>query len=66
MSYITANADVSDARLDFEVSNPSSDIELDTIVVRRVTGLVRNPRTNEARLISNTGSTSSDFSCPGG
>ncbi len=36
-SYITANADVSDARLDLEFSHPGEDIELDTVVVRRVT-----------------------------
>jgi parallel beta-helix repeat protein/VCBS repeat-containing protein len=63
-SYITANATVSDARLELEFSNPGMDIELDTVVVRQVRNLIRNPRTNEALLMINTGSTAWDFSCP--
>lgn len=65
-TYVTANTTAADARLDILVSNPSTDIELDSIVVRRVTGLTANPRTNEARLLVNTTSTSSNMACPGG
>ena len=36
-TYVTANTTAADAKLDIEVSNPLSDIELDNIVVRRVT-----------------------------
>ncbi|MBP9779339.1 tandem-95 repeat protein [Candidatus Gracilibacteria bacterium] len=64
-TYVTAQATASDAKLDIEVSNPLTSIELDNIVVRRVTGLTYNPRTYEARLLVNTGSSSSDFACPG-
>jgi parallel beta-helix repeat protein/VCBS repeat-containing protein len=64
-TYVTANTSAADAKLYIEVSNPLSDIELDNIVVRRVTGLTYNPRTNEARILVNTGASSSDFACPG-
>lgn len=53
-TYVTANTTALDASLDFIVSNPSTDIELDSLVVRKVTGLTANPRTNEARLLVNS------------
>ncbi len=65
-AYVTANTTAADAQLVFFTTSAFSDIELDNLVVRQVTGLTRNPRTNEVRLMVNTGSTSGNFSCPGG
>lgn len=62
-SYVKANASAADAELDFILSNPNSDTEFDNIVVRKVVGLNNNARTNEAILVSNTGSSATTISC---
>lgn len=64
-AYVKANTDAADAQLDFILSNPGSDAEFDNIVVRQVAGLTYNSRTNEAVLVSNTGSSAASKSCPG-
>ena len=46
--------------------NPGNTYEFDNLSVRRVVGLNNNPRTNEVRLIINSGSTAGNYSCPGG
>jgi large repetitive protein len=65
-AYVRAVENVNDARLDITTHNASHDISLDNIRVREVTGLTNNPRTNEVRLMINSGSSSASFACPGG
>lgn len=64
-AYVKANSTAADARLDFIVSNPSTATEFDNIVVREVAGLTYNSRSNEAVLVSNTGASVANKSCPG-
>ncbi len=46
--------------------NPGNSYEFDNLSVRRVVGLTNNPRTNEVRLLINSGSSAEDYFCPGG
>lgn len=64
-AYVKANTDAVDAELHFVLSNPGSDAEFDNIVVRQVAGIAYNSRTNEAVLVSNTGSSVASKYCPG-
>ena len=63
--YLKSNTTAADARLDFILTNPNSDAEFDNIVVRKVTGLNNNARTNEAVLVSNATASATNKACPG-